>query len=113
MASPAVVWPGVAGFVCLALGAIVARKDVAAAHGLDKLLALACVFYAAPLAAFGVEHLTDAGDIAQLIPSWMPAHLFWAYFVGVALLAAALSLSLGKYLRLTGVLLAVMFFLSS
>jgi len=111
MALPAVLAVGVAGFLCLALGGIVARKDVAAAYGLDKLTALACVFFAAPLAAFGVEHLTDAGDIAQLIPSWMPARLFWAYFVGVALIAAALSLSLKRYLRLTGTLLALMFYL--
>ena len=56
--------------------------------GLDKLTALACVFFAAPLAVFGAEHLTDAEDIVQLIPAWMPARLFWAYFVGVALIAA-------------------------
>ena len=111
MASPVVLGTGVAGLVCLALGGIVARKDVAAAHGLDKLTALACVFFAAPLAAFGAEHLTDASDIAQLIPAWMPARLFWAYFVGVALIAAGLSLSLKRYLRLTGALTALMFFL--
>ncbi len=111
MASPVVLGTGLTGLVCLALGGIVARKDVAAAHGLDKLTALACVFFAAPLAAFGAEHLTDAGDIAQLIPSWVPAHMFWAYFVGVALIAAGLSLSLKRYLRLTGALTALMFFL--
>ncbi|MGC2111840.1 MAG: DoxX family membrane protein [Candidatus Korobacteraceae bacterium] len=111
MASPVVLGTGVAGLVCLALGGIVARKEVAAAHGLDKLTALACVFFAAPLAAFGAEHLTDASDIAQLIPAWVPAHLFWAYFVGVALIAAGLSLSLKRYLRLTGALTALMFFL--
>ena len=32
----------------------------------------------------------------QLVPAWMPARLFWAYLVGVALFAAALSLSLKK-----------------
>jgi uncharacterized membrane protein len=111
MASPLVIWPGIAGLACLVLGGIVARKDVAAAHGLDKLTALACVFFAAPLAAFGAEHLTDAGDIVQLIPVWIPARPFWAYFVGVALLAAALALSLRKCLRLTATLLATMLFL--
>jgi uncharacterized membrane protein len=111
MASPEVLWMSMAGVVSLALGLIAARKDVAAAHGLDKLVALAFVFYAAPLAVFGAEHLTDAADIMQLIPSWIPARLFWAYFVGVALIAAGLSLSLKRYLRLTGSLVALMFFL--
>ena len=111
MVSPIVLWMSVAAVVSLTLGAIAARKDIAAAHGLDKLVALAFVFYAAPLAVFGAEHLTDAADIMQLIPAWMPARLFWAYFVGVALIAAGLAISLKRYLRLTGSLVALMFFL--
>jgi uncharacterized membrane protein YphA (DoxX/SURF4 family) len=101
----------VAGVVFLALGSIAARKDIAAAHGLNKLAALAFVFYAAPLAVFGAEHLTDAREIMQLVPVWIPARLFWAYFVGVALITASLSLSLKRHLRLTGSLVALMFFL--
>ncbi len=111
MASPIVLWMSVAGVVSLALGVIVARKDLVAARGLDKLIALAFVFYAAPLAVFGAEHLTDANDIVQLIPTWMFARLFWAYFVGVALIAAGLAISAKRYLRLTGSLTALMFFL--
>ena len=111
MASPLVLGTGFAGFVCLVVALIVYRKEVAAAHGLDKLVTLACVFYAAPLAAFGAEHLTDAADIVQLIPAWIPARVFWAYFVGVALIAAALSLSLKKHVHLTASCLALMFFL--
>lgn len=111
MASPIVLWMSVAAVVSLVLGAIVARKDVAAGHGLDKLIALAFVFYAAPLAVFGAEHLTDAADIMQLIPTWMFARLFWAYFVGVALIAAGLAISAKRFLRLAGSLTALMFFL--
>ena len=111
MASPIVLWMSVAGVVSLALGVIVARRDLVAARGFDKLIALAFVFYAAPLAVFGAEHLTDANDIVQLIPTWMFARLFWAYFVGVALIAAGLAISAKRYLRLTGSLTALMFFL--
>lgn len=111
MASPIVLWMSVAGVASLALGVVAARKGFAAARGIDKLIVLAFVFYAAPLAVFGAEHLTDANDIMQIIPAWMPARLFWAYFVGVALIAAALSLSVKRYLRLTSALLALMFFL--
>jgi uncharacterized membrane protein YphA (DoxX/SURF4 family) len=41
----------------------------------------------------------------------MPARLFWVYFVGVALIAAALSLIVKRCVTLTAALLAVMFFL--
>jgi uncharacterized membrane protein len=101
----------VAGVISLVVGIIVARKEMAEARGLDKLIALACVFYAAPLAVFGAEHLTDARDIMQIVPPWMPARLFWAYFVGVALIAAGLAIAAKRYLRLAGTLTALMFFL--
>jgi uncharacterized membrane protein len=106
-----VLWMSVAAVVSLVLGIVAARKDVAAGHGPDKLIALAFVFYATPLAVFGAEHLTDAADIAQVIPLWMPARLFWAYFVGVALIAAGLAISAKRYLRLSASLTALMFFL--
>ncbi len=46
-----------------------------------------------------------------MVPSWMPAHLFWAYFVGCALFAAATSLTVRKFVRLSSALLGLMFFL--
>ncbi len=46
-----------------------------------------------------------------MIPSWIPWHLFWAYFVGCALLAAAASLTARKFVRLSSTLLGLMFFL--
>jgi uncharacterized membrane protein len=90
---------------------VLIRKKFAAAVGLDKLMVLGTVFVAAPLAAFGAEHFTAAGAISQGVPSWMPWHLFWTYFVAIALLAAALSLDLLKYVRWSAPLLAVMFFI--
>ena len=41
----------------------------------------------------------------------MPARWFWPYFIGCALLAAATSLTLRKYVRLSSTLLGLMFFL--
>jgi uncharacterized membrane protein YphA (DoxX/SURF4 family) len=60
---------------------------------------------------FGIAHLQVAGFIASLIPSWMPARLFLAYFTGFAFFAAALAFGFGKFLRAAGVLLAAMFVL--
>jgi uncharacterized membrane protein YphA (DoxX/SURF4 family) len=82
-----------------------------AARGLDKLIVLGPVFVAAPLATFGAEHFVDARLIMQLVPVWMPARLFWTYFVGCALISAATSLVTMRFIRLSATLLGVMFFL--
>jgi uncharacterized membrane protein len=66
---------------------------------------------ASALAAFGMEHFVLARSIMLAVPPWMPAKLFWTYFVGIALLAAALSLALRRYVRLTATLLGTMFLL--
>ena len=60
---------------------------------------------------FGVQHFLYAGFVASLVPAWIPWHLFWAYFVGVAFIAAALAIAANKMMRLTGVLLGTMFLL--
>lgn len=97
--------------VFLIIGLLYSRKEVAAANGLEKLIALAFVFVAAPLAVFAGEHLAGPKFLMEMVPRYMPARLFWAYFVGFALLAAALSLSVKKYMRWSAPLLAAMFFL--
>lgn len=111
MVSPFILWPCFLGLVFLIIGLLDSRREIAAANGLDKLIALAWVFVAAPLAVFAGEHLAGPKFLMELVPPYMPVRLFWAYFVGVALLAAALSLSLKKYVRWSAPLLAAMFFL--
>jgi len=107
--NPLIFWPGFLGIVVLLIGLFVALPELRSQRGLDKLIALGPVLFAAPLATFGGEHLSNARALAQGVPAWMPAHLFFAYFVGIALEAAALSLALKKYLRLSSLLLAILF----
>lgn len=64
---------------------------------------------AVSLAIFGIQHFMGTNFIASLIPAWMPARLFLAYFTGTAFVAAALSFATGKLTRLAGILLALMF----
>lgn len=108
---PAVFWMWLAFLLFLVLGGILFRRDVTAASGLEKVIVLGPVFAASSLAMFGAEHLTSARFIMQGVPAWIPGHLFWAYFVGFALLATALSLSLRRYLMLSSLLTAIMIFL--
>jgi hypothetical protein len=105
------VWMCLAGLVYLVAGFFLLRKDVSAARGGDKLIALGCMFIAVPLAVFAPEHFGGPMGVAEMVPSWMPMHLFWAYFVGCALFAAATSLTARKFVRLASTLLGLMFFL--
>lgn len=106
---PAVLWPSVLGVVFLVAGLIAVSRDFAKATGWDKLIALGPVFYAAPLAVFAGEHFASPNSLIQLVPRWMPARMFWVYFVGIALIAAAISILANKYVRLSATLLGVMF----
>jgi uncharacterized membrane protein YphA (DoxX/SURF4 family) len=105
------IWICAAGVIVLVIGFVAARRELQAAAGLDKLVAVGRVLFAAPLAAFGVEHLVLGKVIIGAVPVFMPARLFWVYFVAIALIAAAFSLALGIRVRLTATLLAIMFFL--
>jgi uncharacterized membrane protein len=104
-------WMCFAGLFYLVAGVFILRKEISAARGWDKLITWGCVFIAVPLAVFATEHFRGARFLQNMVPSWMPAHLFWAYFVGCALLAAATSLTVRKFVRLSSTLLGLMFFL--
>jgi len=63
------------------------------------------------LVVFGVQHFLYGGFVAGLVPAWMPGRLFWAYFVGVAFLAAAVGILVELLARPAATMLGVMFFL--
>jgi uncharacterized membrane protein len=105
-------WMCFAGLVYLAAGVVILRKEISAARGWEKLIVLGCVFFAAPLAAFAPEHFYGGPEYIQnMAPPWMPVRSFWPYFVGCALLAAATSLTVRRFVRLSATLLGLMFFL--
>ena len=111
MLSPPVFWPCALGLGFLAIGLWTYRHDIfarASRQGFD-LVALGPVFVAASLAAFAGEHFTAAKGLSALVPKWLPARLFIAYFVGVAHLAAALSFVARRCMRWSAFFLALMF----
>jgi len=105
-------WMCLAGLVYLVAGILILRKEIGAARGWDKLIILAPVFIAVPLAIFAPEHFRGPDFVQNMVPRWMPGpHRLWAYFVGCALLAAATSFIVRKFMRLSSTLLGLMFFL--
>jgi uncharacterized membrane protein len=110
--SGGVFWPYFAGGAAAIVGLCLAPKNaVQRASGLDKLVPFGPLFFAIAMAIFGADHFMFAKFVAMLVPSWIPGHLFWAYFVGVALVAAALSLVTRIQSQLAAALLGVMIFL--
>ncbi len=111
MSQMAVAVPTLLGLAFLLAGIVSYRHDVRAGASGEtfRFVALGPPFVAAALAAFAGEHFTAASSLASLVPKWMPARLFFAYFVGVAHLAAALSFVARRYIRWSSIALAVMF----
>src|SRR6185503_7309785 len=74
-----------AGIVLFLIGVFAARNRIAEACGLDKIVALADVCFAVPLAIFGALHLFGQRFVVEVVPPYMPWRMFWVYSVGCAL----------------------------
>ena len=100
-----------AGILLFLVALWAAKTDIAGARGLDKIAAVSNLCFAIPLAVFGSLHLSAAEFVLPIVPPYMPWRLFWAYFVGVALLAASLSIATKIQVRWSGLLFGIMMFL--
>jgi uncharacterized membrane protein len=97
------------GVIVLVAGLILVGSRFRAASGAGKVIVLGPVFEAVAIAMFAAEHFTAARDLMTIVPHWLPAPLFWTYFVGAALLAAAISFIAWRCVRWSGLLLALLF----
>jgi len=57
----------------------------------DWRMTLARYCIAVSLIVFGVDHFLALAPIGTLVPPWIPFHLFWVAFFGIAFIAAGLS----------------------
>ncbi|HLJ88701.1 MAG TPA: hypothetical protein VKZ53_17920 [Candidatus Angelobacter sp.] len=60
---------------------------------------------------FGVQHFMYAAFIANIVPSWIPGHIFWVYLTGTGMIVAGLSIALNIFARLSAAGLGLMFLL--
>ncbi|HTV08768.1 MAG TPA: hypothetical protein VMD97_06980 [Candidatus Aquilonibacter sp.] len=96
----ALVWGMIgAGVAALVAGLVLARTRLRVATGAGKLIVLGPVFEAVALAMFAAEHFLDARELMGIVPKWLPEPLFWTYFFGAALAAAAVSFVVWKGVR--------------
>jgi len=86
-------------------------KAASGLPNMEKSQMLGRIFVAISLIVFGIQHFMYGGFVAGLVPAFMPGHLFWAYFVGVAFIAAAAGILYKMLARPAATMLGVMFFL--
>lgn len=99
------------GIALLLIGLVATRKEFAEARGLDKIVALANLCFALPLAVFGALHLFGPQFIMPIVPPYMPWRIFWVYLIGCALLAASLSIATRIAVRWSALLFGIMMFM--
>lgn len=79
----------------------------ASTHGSAGARRWRIVYAVAPL-VFGLAHFRYAEFTASMVPGWIAAPMFWAYFTGCGHIAAGVAIATGVCSRLGSTLLGVM-----
>ena len=75
---------------------------------MNAFLSLGRWIFALPFAIFGLFHFMNANAMADfVVPAYMPAKTVFVYLSGLGLIAATVSMLIGKYDKLASILLAV------
>jgi hypothetical protein len=78
---------------------------------LDRLIESGPYLFGLSSLIFGIDHFLILGVIDSLVPAWMHAGLFWAYFTGAVFIAAGIGI-IAKWMDpWAATLLGVMFLL--
>jgi len=102
-----VLWIYVCASLLFIVGLIKIFQEVPQEQGVDKIMPFGRLFFAIPMTVFGSEHFTATADIAALVPSWIPAHTFWVYLVGLGFVCAGVSMVLLVQARLAAALVGM------
>jgi uncharacterized membrane protein YphA (DoxX/SURF4 family) len=77
---------------------------------LEKLIPYGEYALAVMVIVFGTDHFLYTAFVATLVPAWIPWHVFWTYFAGIALIASGLAILVGIVQHLAATMLGAMMF---
>lgn len=78
---------------------------------LESFIPVGRFFLAGFLILGGIEHFIYVQFVAGLVPAWIPGHIFWTYFAGVALIAGGVGICIDMTSWLAAILSGLMIFL--
>jgi uncharacterized membrane protein len=105
-------WLHLAAAVLFAFGLVMTfQRETTAVRGIGNLVRFGPVFFAVPLAVFGMQHFALFDSVKFAVPAYMPGRFFWAYLVGAALIGACLSILTEIRAELAALLVGIMLFL--
>ena len=76
-----------------------------------KLILARRITFGVSTVIFGWQHFMYAQFLVSLVQTWLPAHAFWIYFTGTAMMLAGAAIATGILARLAGIWLVIMFVL--
>lgn len=99
------------GVGLLALGAMSPAEGFVetSADANRKLILVSRIVFGVSMVIFGWQHFMYAQFLVGLVQKWLPAHSFWIYFTGTAMMAAGAAIATGVLARVAGFWLGVMF----
>ena len=80
-------------------------------NALEKFIPAGRIFFSITLIVFGMDHFLYTEFVAKLVPSWIPGHVFWAYFAAVALIGSGIAIIFRIMLQQAALLLGTMLLL--
>lgn len=110
-------WENAAKELALASGAFVVaccfpqKNENRLISFLNKLAPFGTICFAVTIISFSVDHFLYAKAAEDYVPSWIPYHLFWMYFAGIALLGSGIAIILKIKIELFATLLGAMIFI--
>jgi uncharacterized membrane protein YphA (DoxX/SURF4 family) len=101
------------GVGLLALAAMLPAEGFGAmsADANRKLIVASRIVFGVSMMIFGWQHFMYAQFLVNLVQTLLPAHAFWIYFTGTAMMAAGAAIATGILARIAGISLGVMFLL--
>jgi len=88
-----------------------AQKKSIAAKVLEKITYSGEIFFSITMVSFGICHFLYIEQISKIVPDWIPDHLSWTYFAGVALIGSGTAIILSIRKRTIASLLGLMILL--